>query len=176
MGWWSSKEKGQFTGVNLGRPVVTNGDGDALFPSDFGQGLLQWTGRVWTVCRWAGDGWFVNDGAWQFRMVVDTASRNSTRTMNRSPRVLLPRLPFTLQLGCTLSFQLNGQIIVTRIFLRYAQTPLLRFIFIFIHRTGSKNKQQNNKKKQEKLNYKTLTKYYKLIQNLQKIVHCRFIS
>jgi len=43
------------------------------------------------------------------------------------------------------------------------------FIFIFIHRTGSKNKQQKNKKKQQQqLNYETLTKYYKLIQNLPK--------
>jgi len=41
-------------------------------------------------------------------------------------------------------------------------------IFIFIHRTGSKNKQRNNKKKQQKLNNKTLTKCYKLqaLQNL----------
>jgi len=33
---------------------------------------------------------------------------------------------------------------------------LMAYIFIFIHRTCSKNKQQNNKKKQQKLNYKTL--------------------
>jgi len=34
----------------------------------------------------------------------------------------------------------------------------------------AKNKQQNNKKtKEQKLNYKTLTKYYKLIQNLPKL-------
>ena len=65
--------------------------------------------QVVDLCRWAGDGWFLNDGAWQFRMAVSTGRRNSTGTMNRSPRVLLPRLPFTLQLGCSMSLQLNGQ-------------------------------------------------------------------
>jgi len=49
------------------------------------------------------------------------------------------------------------------------------FMFIFIYRTGSKNKQQNSKK-QEKLNYKTLTKYYKLIQNLQKLFTVDFLA
>jgi len=29
--------------------------------------------------------------------------------MNRSPRVLLPQLPYALQIGCSLSIQLNGQ-------------------------------------------------------------------
>jgi len=27
--------------MNLGRPIVTNGDGDALFPNYFGQDSLQ---------------------------------------------------------------------------------------------------------------------------------------
>jgi len=49
-------------------------------------------------------------------------------------------------------------------------------IFIFIHRSGSKNKQQNKKNNNKNL-YKTLTNDYKLIQNLQKFfTACRFIS
>jgi len=41
-----------------------------------------------------------------------------------------------------------------------------RIIFIIIHRTCRKNKQKNKKKL--KPDYKTLTKYYKLIQNYRR--------
>ena len=39
-GWLSSKGKGAVLGVNLGRPIVTNGDfARRLFPNYFGQYL-----------------------------------------------------------------------------------------------------------------------------------------
>jgi len=50
-----------------------------------------------------------NDGAWQLRIIVNTTHRTDTTMMNRSPRVLLPQLPYALQIGCSLSIQLNGQ-------------------------------------------------------------------
>jgi len=39
MGVLDGVRKGSF-GVNLGRPIVNNGDGDALFPNYFGEDLL----------------------------------------------------------------------------------------------------------------------------------------
>jgi len=61
------------------------------------------------VCRWAGEGWAGDDGPWQLRMVVNTTRRTDTARMNRSPRVLLPQLPYTVQLGCSLAIPLPGQ-------------------------------------------------------------------
>ena len=37
------EEKEAVSCVNLGRPIVTNGDGDALFPNYFGKDLFSGT-------------------------------------------------------------------------------------------------------------------------------------
>jgi len=34
------KRKGAVLGMNMGRPIVTNADGDTLFPNYFGEDLL----------------------------------------------------------------------------------------------------------------------------------------
>ena len=48
-------------------------------------------------------------------------------------------------------------------------TSSIEALFIFIHQTGSKMSNCSIFKKQHiKLNYKNLTKYYKLLQNLHK--------
>jgi len=46
-------------------------------------------------------------------------------------------------------------------------THQVYFILICIHKTGSKINSYSKLKKQQKFNYKNLTKYYKLLQNLQ---------
>jgi len=52
-GWLSSKGKGQFLGVNVGHPIVINGDfvaelceSDALFPNYFGETCWQYVALV----------------------------------------------------------------------------------------------------------------------------------
>jgi len=40
MRWLSSKGRSSL-GVNVGRPIVTNGDGDAIFPNYFGEDLFE---------------------------------------------------------------------------------------------------------------------------------------
>jgi len=47
--------------------------------------------------------------------MMNVTSRSDTGTINRSPRVLLPRFPYALQLGCSLSLQLNGQILLSHV-------------------------------------------------------------
>jgi len=64
--------------------------------------------NIYELCRWAGDGWFFDDGAWQLRMTVNTTRRTDTAVMNHSPRVRLPLLPYTIQRGCSMSIQLDG--------------------------------------------------------------------
>jgi len=36
------EEEGSVLGLNLGLPIVTNVDGDALFPNYFGEDLFCW--------------------------------------------------------------------------------------------------------------------------------------
>jgi len=52
------------------------------------------------------------------------------------------------------------------------------YTHIFIHQTGSKNKQKySNLKKQRKLYFENLTIYYRLLQNVQKqLVHCETVT
>jgi len=60
--------------------------------------------------RWAGDGWFVHDGAWQLRTTLDVGGRALLNgRMNTSPRAQLPLLPITVQQGCDLSFSFQGE-------------------------------------------------------------------
>jgi len=44
--------EGAVLGVNIGRPIVTNGDGDALFPNYFGEDMLSDSALLLVLIRW----------------------------------------------------------------------------------------------------------------------------